>query len=355
MFYKPKFISVLPAGHLPAISCASGAGRRVALAQASQWALATLSQVEGEPRCAGSSLRSDGRGSLSLSVQKMLEDLKINIAEICIAIEGDAERSGWQTPQAYSLFIEPGKTDISLRLHQGIPRIPEGEKAFESLPIWTLYRNKNGTSLIRIFHTFSGLKRILVIPPHPERADLYFPEETGQFRDPFYGPTMELLMENYLAGGRGAIIHACGIAWNERGILFVGDSGAGKSTLANMWAQEGPEGVLSDDRIIVRKKGRWFWMYGTPWHGEASFVSPKGVRLERVLFLRHGQENSIKEIKGIDPVSRLITCSFLPHWDPQGMAFSMDFFTDLAAHTPCCEFTFKPDKTAIELVKEIIG
>jgi hypothetical protein len=77
------------------------------------------------------------------------------------------------------------------------------------------------------------------------------------------------------------------------------------------------------------------------------------VRLERVLFLRHGQENSIKEIKGIDPVSRLITCSFLPHWDPQGMASSMDFFTDLAANIPCYEFTFKPDKSAIELVKEI--
>jgi hypothetical protein len=164
---------------------------------------------------------------------------------------------------------------------------------------------------------------------------------------------MELLMVNYLAQAGGTIVHACGIEQKGRGILFVGDSGAGKSTMATMWAQEDPDDVLSDDRIIVRKKGDRFRMYGTPWHGDASFVSPRGVTVERVLFLRHGQEDSIEKIKGIDSVSRLITCSFLPHWDPRGMAFSMDFFTDLAAYVPCSEFTFKPDKTAIELVKEI--
>jgi len=72
-----------------------------------------------------------------------------------------------------------------------------------------------------------------------------------------------------------------------------------------------------------------------------------------MLFLRQGRENSIKEIKGIDSVSRLITCGFLPHWDSQGMVFSMDFLTDLAAHVPCSEFAFKPDRSAIELVKDI--
>ena len=96
-------------------------------------------------------------------------------------------------------------------------------------------------------------------------------------------------------------------------------------------------------------------MYGTPWHGEAPFASPRAVPLAGIFFLRHGPTNTAEPIARIDAVSRLITCSFLPHWDAEGMAFSMDFFTDLAAHIPCYEFTFKPDKTAIELVKEIAG
>jgi len=282
----------------------------------------------------------------------MTMNLRIRIGEVGISIEGDAETAEWGIPTAYQPFIKPGTGAIGLRLHRGIPESPGGLKIFESPPIWALYR-ENGKHLIKILDTYSGLRRILVFPPEFGKADLYFSEESGRFDDPFYGPTLELLIVQYLARGRGAIVHACGIARKGRGILFVGESGAGKSTLANMWVQEAEVDVLSDDRIIVRKKGDRFWMYGTPWHGEASFVSPRGVTVERVLFLRQGQENSTREIKGIDAVSRLITCAFLPHWDPQGMAFSMDFFSDLAALVPCSEFTFKPDKSAIELVKEI--
>ena len=279
---------------------------------------------------------------------------QIRIGEVSFSIEGDARTADWEIPLAYRPFVQPGAGDIGLHLHRGIPDNLTGEKVFESPPVWGLYR-KDDTSIIKISDALSGVERILVFPSPFETAHLYFPEQSGRFDDPFYGPTMELLMVNYLAQDRGAIVHACGIERKGGGILFVGNSGAGKSTMATMWAQESPDDVLSDDRIIVRKKGDRFRMYGTPWHGDASFVSPRGVTVERVFFLRHGQENSIEEIKGIDSVSRLITCSFLPHWDPRGMAFSMGFFTDLAAHVPCCEFTFKPDTTAIELVKEITG
>ena len=163
---------------------------------------------------------------------------------------------------------------------------------------------------------------------------------------------MELLMVNYLAQGRGVIIHSCGIASKGRGILFVGESMAGKSTLAKMWDQENGFDVLSDDRTIVRKRGHQFWMYGTPWHGDAKFGSPRGVRLERIFFLRHGQKNSIKEIKGIDPVSQLLTCSFPPYWDPRGMAFTLEIFTDLTDDIPCQSLSFRPERSAIDHVIE---
>jgi len=272
---------------------------------------------------------------------------KITIGGVGISIEGNY----CGISPAYGPFVGPGKTDISLRLYQGVPDTPTGEKVFDSPPIWTLYC-KDGTFLIRIFDTFSGLNRTLVFPRRLRKADLYFAEKSGQFRDPFYGPTMELLMVNYLAQGRGVIIHSCGIARNRKGILFVGESGAGKSTLARMWGDEKGVDVLSDDRTIVRKKGGHFWMYGTPWHGDATFASPKGVRLERVFFLRHGQKNSIKEINGIDPVLQLLTCSFPTHWDPQGMAFTLEMFADLTSKVPCQELTFKPEKSVIDFVEQ---
>jgi hypothetical protein len=281
----------------------------------------------------------------------MPKELKITIGDVSISIEGDAQTSDWEITPAYLPFIAPGETDISLRLHQGLLHTLVGERVFDCPPIWSLYR-QDGTSVIKIFDKLSGLERTLVLSSHLEKTDLYFSDKSGPFLDPFYGPTMELLMVNYLAQGRGAIIHSCGIVRNGGGTLFVGESGAGKSTLARMWDQESGVDVLSDDRTIVRKRGHQFWMYGTPWHGEAKFGSPRGVRLERIFFLRHGQKNSINEIKGIDPVSQLLTCSFPSYWDPQGMAFTLEIFSDLTAQVPCQELAFKPERSAIDHVIE---
>jgi hypothetical protein len=121
-----------------------------------------------------------------------------------------------------------------------------------------------------------------------------------------------------------------------------------------MWDQEEGVEVLSDDRTIVRRKGPQFWMYGTPWHGEAKYGSPRAVRLERIFFLRHGANHSIKRASGIEAVSKFLTCSFPPHWDPQGMEFSMELFSYLSAHIPCQQFTFKPERSVVDFIEEAI-
>ena len=284
----------------------------------------------------------------------MSQTLNICIGDVSISIHGDAVKSDREIMPAYRPFIGCGKRDIHLRLHQGLRDCPVGEeKVFECPPIWSLYR-QNKTSVVRIFHTLSGLERILVLPPHLERTDLYFAGEPCLFPDPFYGPTMELMMIQYLARGRGAVIHSCSICKNGKGFLFVGESGAGKSTMAGMWNKVKGVDILSDDRTIVRKKGGQFWMYGTPWHGEAKFGSARKVRLERIFFLHHGQGNQIKEIKGIDPVLKLLTCSFLPYWEPEGTAFALDFFTDLTTEVQCQELFFKPDESIFSFMEGIV-
>ena len=84
----------------------------------------------------------------------------------------------------------------------------------------------------------SALQRTLLLPHYLKQADLYFADDRIRFIDPYFGPTIELLLMHYLAQERGVILHACGIVIDDRGILFLGESGAGKSTLATMWDQE---------------------------------------------------------------------------------------------------------------------
>jgi hypothetical protein len=276
----------------------------------------------------------------------MSKNLTVKIAEVTIAIEG---HDVLEVLPSYVPFLGNGIPDIRLRLHPGASEIPPGEKVFDCPPIWTLYR-QNGTSVIRLFIELPELERILVLPPHFEHADLYFTDNCQEFLDPFFGPCLELLMMHYLAEGRGVILHGCGIAMNSRGILFLGESGAGKSTLARMWEQEHGVHILSDDRIIVRKHGGEYWMYGTPWHGEAAFGSPLGAKLERIFFLRQGQKNSLEKRKGLDALSNFLICSFPPLWDTQGMEFVLELFSSMANELPCHVLSFRPEKSALHLV-----
>ena len=161
---------------------------------------------------------------------------------------------------------------------------------------------------------------------------------------------MELLMISYLAQGYGVILHACGIDFNGNGLLFAGESGAGKSTLANLWDREKSATVLSDDRTIVRCIDGEFRMFGTPWHGEAKFGSPKGVKLENIYFLRHSQQTVTQPLTRTQAVLKMLQCSFPPYWDATGMQITMELFEQLATRISCCELAFRPDESVIQFV-----
>jgi len=279
----------------------------------------------------------------------MPSDLKIKIGDITTGVEWHSGQLELAASPSYQAFVSDGRTDLHLTLHRGLPELEVGTKCFDSPPIWTLYRN-GSVSAVKIFDAYSDLQRLLVLALEFKRADLYFTAPGGRFMDPFFGPVMELLMINYLAQGCGVIIHACGIDFHGKGLLFAGESGAGKSTLANLWDREKGAAVLSDDRTIVRCVNGEFRMYGTPWHGEAKFGSPRGVKLERIFFLNHSQKNAVQPRTRVEAVLQLLQCSFPAYWDPAGMEFTMELFEKLATHIPCNELAFRPDASAIRFV-----
>lgn len=281
----------------------------------------------------------------------MVDSNKFKIGDISISLEGETEDIDFSIPPAYLPFVADNdiRSDISLQLHHGKPSSSLNLKVFESPPIWSLYRD-NGSSALKLFEHMPGYGRTLVLHRNIETADLYFNNHSDLYTDPFYGPTLELLMVNYLAQGRGIIIHGCGIRQGDRGVIFVGESGAGKTTTANIWHQESGAEVLSDDRTLVRKQGDQFVMYGTPWHGEGKFGSPGRVRLDQIFFIQHGAENSILKSSNAHSVTQFLKCSFPPLWDAAGMEYSMDIFSDLAATVPCYELSFKPDSSIVDFI-----
>ncbi len=260
--------------------------------------------------------------------------------------------------EAMARFLVPGGTpDITVTAgFSDEVEIPSGEPVFDSGGVWKLYRE--GTR-----HRFVFSSTALGPLPYKEatfESDFTSGEVTLRrtcFQPakglwPLEYPLDELIVQGLLARGRGAEIHACGIAdASGRGLLFVGQSGAGKTTMARLWDGVRGAKVLSDDRIIVRRVGSSFTMYGTPWHGEAALAEPASAPLAGVFFLEHGAANGLHPLRGAAAATRLFACGFPPFHDRDGLDFTLSFFADLAAEVPCHELRFAPDAQVVEFVE----
>ncbi len=169
---------------------------------------------------------------------------------------------------------------------------------------------------------------------------------------PLEYPIDELVMMHRLALGEGVEVHALGLADEDgSGYLFLGHSGAGKSTTARLWMAQPGAKLLSDDRIILRKHGNTFWMYGTPWHGDAGVSSQGRVALSAVFLLEQAQNNQLLPMTPAQAAAELFARAFVPHYLRDGIQFSLNFLEELTRSISCSIFRFAPTGSAVEAIR----
>ncbi len=236
----------------------------------------------------------------------------------------------------------------------------KGKRLFDSGALWQLYHH-DGEFLFSFTSSALGVNPYKVVRMKKDfsKGEVLLHREYFQTDQPVYPleyPLDELLFTNFLALGRGAEVHACGVVDSlGRGHLFVGQSGAGKTTIAKLLQDESKAIVLSDDRIVLRKLGNKIWMYGTPWHGDAQLASPVGTPLHRVCFLARGEENQLIPQKSSQSIARLFSSSFLPFYNSAGLDFTLSFFEEVVKAVPCFELRFLPDKRVFRFLERLSG
>jgi hypothetical protein len=281
-------------------------------------------------------------------------NLRVKIGAVLMRVSPGLSCSEVRVEDPHRRFlVHGGDADFGLTVHLGGPDTPSGDLVFQSGGPWSLYDNgAHYTIALRTPPSNSRPYRLAVINRDFTEGDLYIHGPDPTDPAPFHYPLDELIMVQLLSRGRGAILHACGVVDEGRGLLFCGVSGAGKSTMANIWKPTHAT-LLSDDRIIVRRMDGVFRMYGTPWHGDANVCDPGNAPLEKVFFIVHADRNYAKPISPIDAASRLLVRCFPPFYFKEGMEFVTNFLAEVAEEVPCYELGFVPDQSVVEFVRSM--
>ena len=284
--------------------------------------------------------------------------LRIRVGGLVLAVEADRRTKALDPPASVRPFLARRGGDIRLRYTNEPPPLPgRAETLFESGGVWRVERVKDGLLYsFRIANRRPPLYKVVSIDEGLREGRLHFDPSP---RGPHYAldyPLDELLFQHRLAREGAIEVHGCGVVWKGRTLLFCGKSGAGKSTTARLWKRHARGArLLSDDRVVLRPAKRSVRAFGTPWHGDGGFASPRSAPLGALFFLRHGRTTRLRPLSRAEAAARLFTRSFPPPWDAEGVARALDACADAAAAAPAFELGFRPDRSAVEAVRAVVG
>jgi hypothetical protein len=233
---------------------------------------------------------------------------------------------------------------------------PTTQPSFSSGGLWSAYVSKTGTKFYFSSPTVGPKPyKALWLDPSCERGHVVLNREIIPAEAPIFPleyPLDELIMMHRLALGEGVEVHALGLADRDgSGYLFLGHSGAGKSTTARLWMAQTGVKLLSDDRIILRKHDGKFWMYGTPWHGDAGVASPERALLSSIFLLEQWPTDELAPIATSRAAAELFARTFVPHYMEKGIYFTLDFLDQITRSVPCSILRFTPTPGAVEAVR----
>ncbi len=234
--------------------------------------------------------------------------------------------------------------------------LPSISPSFSSGGLWSAYVSTTGTQFY--FASPAGGRhpyKAAWFDPAFERGHVVLNRSAIPADSPIFPleyPLDELVMMHRLALGEGVEVHALGLADEDgSGYLFLGHSGAGKSTTARLWMDQPGVHLLSDDRIILRNHGDKFWMYGTPWHGDAGIASPGRAPLSAIYLLEQAPANQLAPLPPSKAAAELFARAFVPHYLKSGIQFTLSFLDQITRSVPCSVLRFTPTPSAVEAVR----
>lgn len=290
----------------------------------------------------------------------------VRIAGVTLSIQSSDRSWGFDADSTYRPFeVSEGYPDVEVTVHWHRAELEHlGTLLFSARdmphpfpPNWRLYRNGRGQYILQVNASAHAVirQRVGVFRSDFRQGEIYVDlvdESISLCPYPLSAPLDRVLFVNITAQGLGVMLHACGVARDGKGYLFAGPSDAGKTTLSRLWARFSDATILGDECLILRRNEDRFWVYGTPWVGEAGLYSPQGVPVEGLFFLHHASQNVLARTRLERAAEQLLAQSILTPYDAAAVEYGLDFCLSLVSEIPAHNFGFVPDESAVQFMRE---
>ena len=150
----------------------------------------------------------------------------------------------------------------------------------------------------------------------------------------------------------GLLLHSAGVLRDGHAYIFPGQSGTGKSTIASLATAR--ETVLSDEMVVIRKRGEGYLVYSTPFYGTNPSAGRNIAAPLRAAFLPvKDQAVYLKEARPAQVLSKLLASVLFFGQEPALSRRLMDIGADVAARVPFYEMHFRRDGSFWECIAEL--
>ena len=299
----------------------------------------------------------------------MVHQIAMNIGAVRIEIACSDARILQEPAPAYGSFLcspsdSPDPVDIHVRLVlENLPDTTAMQEVFNTEESWSLLSDGERRFIVLAPPAFANQPIwVARFEDGPTNVTVYCSHrairtEGGEtcVANPMRYPLDQILLMYFFAERHGALLHAAGVGIDGRGFIFPGKSGAGKSTLTRQLAQRADLKLLSDDRIIVRKCDGACRAYGTPWPGEADVAVNESLPLHGIVFIRHGTENTVREIPNQTALENLLPVTSIPWYDRDVMLWILSFCEEMISSVPTYELHFKPTVEVVDVLAELVS